>query len=241
MIAIGESWLFTYFLRNIDYRKAMTKQIIPETELQLLIVADNLLTRAGLAAVLEDHGYGIAGQSDGTDLSNDIDVFRPDIMVVDMGWHLETMRARLSAADVAIPAVILITGNDEDEAYSALVQTLAVYSSYGILLRDSDPETLIAAIHATYSRLLVIDPSLSSLLNLRVNQEISPLASPLTARENEVLQLLAKGMTNKAIALQLGITQHTVKFHVNAIMSKLDVQSRTEAVVRATQIGMIML
>ena len=70
-------------------------------------------------------------------------------------------------------------------------------------------------------------------------QESPP--SPLTAREHQVLQLLAQGLTNRAIALQLGITQHTVKFHVNAIMSKLDAQSRTEAVVRATQLGMIAL
>ena len=56
-----------------------------------------------------------------------------------------------------------------------------------------------------------------------------------------MLQLLAQGMTNKGIALDLGITQHTVKFHVNAIMSKLGAQSRTEAVVRATQLGMIVL
>ena len=55
------------------------------------------------------------------------------------------------------------------------------------------------------------------------------------------MQLLARGLTNRAIALELGITQHTVKFHVNAIMSKLDVQSRTEAVVRASQLGMIVL
>ena len=65
--------------------------------------------------------------------------------------------------------------------------------------------------------------------------------SPLTARENEVLQLLARGMTNKAIALELGITEHTIKFHVNAIMGKLGAQSRTEAVVRASQLGMIVL
>jgi len=66
-------------------------------------------------------------------------------------------------------------------------------------------------------------------------------AIPLTPRENQVLQLLAQGMTNKAIALDLGITDHTVKFHVNAIMGKLGAQSRTEAVVRATQLGMIAL
>jgi DNA-binding NarL/FixJ family response regulator len=64
---------------------------------------------------------------------------------------------------------------------------------------------------------------------------------PLTPREMEVLQRLAEGLTNKAIAQELGISEHTIKFHVNAIMGKLHAQSRTEAVVRATRLGLILL
>ena len=63
----------------------------------------------------------------------------------------------------------------------------------------------------------------------------------LTPREREVLRLLAEGLPNKAIARQLGISEHTVKFHVNAILGKLAVASRTEAVVRATRLGLIPL
>jgi len=63
----------------------------------------------------------------------------------------------------------------------------------------------------------------------------------LTPREQEVLQLLAEGLPNKAIASQLSISEHTVKFHVNAIMGKLGAQSRTEAVTRATRAGLILL
>ena len=63
----------------------------------------------------------------------------------------------------------------------------------------------------------------------------------MTPRELEVLQLLAEGLANKAIALQLDISEHTVKYHVNAIMSKLNAQSRTEAVVRAARLGLIAL
>ncbi|MBI1880571.1 MAG: response regulator transcription factor, partial [Chloroflexi bacterium] len=63
----------------------------------------------------------------------------------------------------------------------------------------------------------------------------------LTPRELEVLQLLAEGLPNKAIARRLDISDHTVKFHVNAILSKLSAQSRTDAVVRATRLGLILL
>ena len=66
-------------------------------------------------------------------------------------------------------------------------------------------------------------------------------ARALTPREREVLQLLAEGLANKAIAQRLAISEHTVKFHVNAIMSKLGAQSRTAAVVQATRLGLIML
>jgi DNA-binding NarL/FixJ family response regulator len=64
---------------------------------------------------------------------------------------------------------------------------------------------------------------------------------PLTAREREVLQLMAQGMANKSIARELAISEHTVKFHVNAILSKFGAQSRTEAVVIASRAGLVLL
>lgn len=219
----------------------MTRQLIPETELQLLIVADNLLTRAGMASLLEDRGCAVVGQTDGEALNRSIDIYQPDMLLVDMGWHSEPMRLKLTDLTVDLPILALVTDNDTDDNLLPLVQSLASFPNYGLLLRDTDPDIIVTALNALDSGLLVIDPALSTLINMPINREISPLATPLTPRENEVLQLLAKGMTNKAIALKLEITQHTVKFHVNAIMSKLDAQSRTEAVIRATQLGMIML
>jgi len=69
----------------------------------------------------------------------------------------------------------------------------------------------------------------------------TPPGESLTSRELEVLQYLAEGLPNKAIALKLGISEHTIKFHVNAILGKLGAQSRTEAVVRASRLGLIIL
>jgi DNA-binding NarL/FixJ family response regulator len=89
--------------------------------------------------------------------------------------------------------------------------------------------------------LVVIDPALCGAV--MPSGEPSPEAptEALTPRELDVLQLMAEGLANKAIAQKLGISDHTVKFHVNAIMSKLNAQSRTEAVVRATRLGLIIL
>jgi two-component system nitrate/nitrite response regulator NarL len=96
-------------------------------------------------------------------------------------------------------------------------------------------------LRAAAGGLIVLDPALAgAVLSAR---ETSPdrLVEELTPRELEVLQLLAEGLPNKAIGLRLEISEHTVKFHVNAILGKLGAQSRTEAVVRASRLGLIIL
>ena len=89
--------------------------------------------------------------------------------------------------------------------------------------------------------LLVLDPSLAEAVPPIRDAHPTGAATVLTPREQEVLQLLAEGLPNKSIADRLGITEHTVKFHVNAILGKMGAQSRTEAVTRATRLGLILL
>ena len=90
--------------------------------------------------------------------------------------------------------------------------------------------------------LVVVDPELARALPVnRLAEEDALVVEPLTPRELDVLQLLAEGAANKEIARRLEISEHTVKYHVNAILGKLSAQSRTEAVVRATRAGLIML
>ncbi len=211
-----------------------------DDDLQLLVVADILLNRAGLTAILEERGCFVAAQVDGSDLQRDIDRYQPDALVVDMGWERDTMFRRLRQIESELP-VLAIVSEDEHDSLITVLQVLRVFPQFALLLRNSDPDSIVAALDALAAGLSVIDPRLTGLLGAPARIQQESFINPLTARENEVLQLLARGLTNRAIALELGITQHTVKFHVNAIMSKLDVQSRTEAVVRATQIGMIVL
>ena len=218
----------------------MIGQTIPETEPRLLVAAQDLLIRAGLSSLLEARGCIVLAQTDGAALNDDIDRFQPDILVIDMGWHTQAMRLKLSEVDSDLPILALVADDEADEVLP-LMQSLAAFAHYGLLLRNSEPDIMTAALHALDSGLVVIDPTLRQLLQRPIHPPPSLLAVALTPRENEVLQWLAQGLTNRAIALELGITQHTVKFHVNAIMSKLDAQSRTEAVVRATQAGMIAL
>lgn len=107
---------------------------------------------------------------------------------------------------------------------------------WGILPTDTSAEELTAAVHALSQGLIVGAPS------LLFESENEPLErGPLTERESEVLGLLAKGLANKQIAVALGISEHTVKFHVSSIYTKLNVANRTEAVREGLRGGWIAL
>ncbi len=106
-------------------------------------------------------------------------------------------------------------------------------------LAPVDPATLAAAFRCTAAGLYVLSPHFADDIPAVRSEALSAPIEPLTEREREVLQLMAEGLANRAIARRLDISEHTVKFHANAIFGKLDVQSRTEAVVRATRAGLI--
>lgn len=215
------------------------------SDLRVLIVADDPLARAGLAALLADQPDCIVvGQTAGdADLASDLDVYRPDVALWDLGWErssdssassLPGLEYLVELGDIGLPVVGLLS--DESQASDAQVAGVL-----GLLPRDTGPERLVAALMAVAQGLAVLDPSLVPPLLGTRDQPVPPLVEELTPRELEVLDLLAEGLSNKAIALRLGISEHTVKFHVNAVMGKLGAQSRTEAVVRATRLGLILL
>lgn len=208
-----------------------------ENTLRILIVADDPLARTGLATLLANQpGCLVAGQIGGhTELLPALATYRPDVVLWDLGWEPEpTWPDVAELGDLQLPLVALLPdGADAPDAWNAGLSNL--------LLRDIGPDRLAAALQAAAQELVVIDPELLPLLPPNHSSDLSPLPEPLTPREQEVLQLLAEGLSNKAIARRLEISDHTVKFHVNAIMGKLAAQSRTEAVVRATRLGLLLL
>jgi DNA-binding NarL/FixJ family response regulator len=113
-----------------------------------------------------------------------------------------------------------------------------------VLPRDASPEEILAAVTAADAGLVTLPrPTALSLLpaGLSLSRTSAPAAEPLTPREIEVLSLLAEGAGNKMIARRLGISEHTVKFHVGSILAKLDASSRTEAVTLGLRQGLIMV
>ena len=207
------------------------------TDLRLLIIANDPLARTGLSALLGQRpDCTVVGQAAGdTDLQAEVDAYRPDVALWDLGWDPAYILEQLvDFRDIDLPSVVLLPN-------SSYVEEVWATGALGLLLRDSDADKIVAASLGATQGLVTIEPTLIKLLLPNPEAVPSPLVETLTPRELEVLQLLAEGLPNKNIARQLDISEHTVKFHVNAIMNKLDSQSRTEAVVRATQLGLILL
>jgi DNA-binding NarL/FixJ family response regulator len=206
------------------------------TDLRILIVGDNLLARTGLAALLAgEPDLTVVGQVVGDDrLNDDLDLYKPELLLWDLGWEPSSALEHIADLRESGPPVVALLS---DPAHTADAWNAG---AVGLLLRDTDPDSLFAALDAVGQGLVVLDPQLAAALP-RSERAPEPPAESLTARELEVLQLLAEGLPNKTIARQLSISEHTVKFHLNAIMSKLGAQSRTEAVVRATRLGLIIL
>lgn len=208
-----------------------------DAELRVLVVAADALARAGLAALLaEEPGILVAGQSaPDVDWDDLLAAYRPDAVVWDWGWDPAAALGQLPNADAPdVPVVALLP--DEDAAAEAWGAGI-----HGLLPRQAAPEQIVAALRAVAAGVAALDPALVEAL---VAPRGAPLDAPgtlLTPREAEVLRLLAEGLANKAIAQRLDISEHTVKFHVNAILRKLDAQSRTEAVIEATRRGLILL
>jgi DNA-binding NarL/FixJ family response regulator len=213
------------------------------TALRVLVVGRDPLTRAGLAAILASaRDLTVAGQIEAAaDLASTIAVFQPDVVLWDLGWADDDARAVLAAAldsvasgEAPLPIVALLA----EEANAAAVWQTGVR---GVLSRSAPIGAVSAALSAAAQGLVVGEPRLTlGLVEPRSAPAVAP-REPLTPREQEVLTWMAQGYANKAIARQLRITEHTVKFHVNAVLDKLGAQSRTEAVVMASRAGLILL
>jgi two-component system nitrate/nitrite response regulator NarL len=207
------------------------------TDLHILIIADDPLARTGLSTLLADQpGFAIAGQlAVQPDLADTVGVYQPDVIVWDLGWDPATSLEQMTdLGEPAVPIVALVAGEEQfGEVWAAGVRA--------ILLRETAAERLAAALQAVTQGLAVLDPALSETLRPEKGVPSAELLEELTPRELEVVQLLAQGLSNKAIAYRLEISEHTVKFHVNSIMTKLGAQSRTEAAVRATRLGLVVL
>ena len=203
--------------------------------MRVLIVADDEVYRAGLASALSGQtGVSAVDQTRlDVDLATTAAPHRPDVILWDLSDADRRTSAELAAVLALAPPVIVL-GEDD-----MLIAEAVAAGAKGALPRDVDPAPLVAAVRAVSEGLVVIDPTFPASV-LPTRSELSGAATEeLTPREIEVLQLVAEGLPNKQIASHLGISEHTVKFHVDAILGKLGAHSRTEAVTRAARLGLL--
>ena len=160
--------------------------------------------------------------------------YRIDVLLADAPTRELLAEYRGRHDQVAL--VVLLDGADPEDGVRALKA-----GARAVLHRSSSRNEIIAAIKVITSGLVVLPPELLATLLHEAPPADDVLKAQLTRRELEVLAAMADGASNKAIARQLGISFHTAKFHVAAILAKFDADSRTEAVAKATQSGLVML
>jgi DNA-binding NarL/FixJ family response regulator len=205
----------------------------------VLVVDDHAVVREGLRTFLElQDGIAVIGEAaDGEEAVRQAEALKPDVIVMDLVMPrldgvgaMRELRRRLPSA-----RVIVLTSFVEDERLLPAIQAGAA----GYLLKNVAPPELARAVRAAHAGEAMIDPVVAARLVDAIAQPPGePAAERLTAREQEVLALIARGYSNKRIALDLGIAEKTVKTHVGHVLAKLGVSDRTQAAVHAVRTGL---
>jgi len=199
--------------------------------IRLLIAAPSAVVRAGLEA--------LAASSPELEVVASL----PDLSAAE-DLHPDVVLAAVPLAEIAppvngrAPALVLLT-NDEQPSWT---QDALRYGVRAVLPRDASQSEILAAVDAAANGLAVLDPrDLDQLLASTAPAPAVVETSTLTARELEVLRMVAEGAANKIIAWKLNISEHTVKFHVASILAKLGASTRTEAVTIGIRKGLVLL
>ena len=197
---------------------------------RVLVIAPYPALRAGLIALLSSDPTLAPLAPEGIDLAGADEA--PAAIVADFSAGEPEELAAIEELYPNIPLVYV--GADIAADGPGLASSPVAY-----VASDVDGAGLAAAVHAVASGLIVLDAATVSAAGIHTHTRPSPEGEPLTAREREVLFLVAEGLPNKAIARELGISEHTAKFHVGSLLGKLGAASRTEAVTLATRRGIL--
>jgi DNA-binding NarL/FixJ family response regulator len=211
--------------------------------IKIVIVDDHPVVREGIGAMLKrEPDFKIVGEaSNGQEAIEKARELSPDVMLMDLRMpEVDGVEAitRIKAEKPDIKFIILTTYSDDEYIFRGIAAGARAY-----LLKDAPRDELFKAIRAVSRGESLIQPVVASRLLDRLAElsKKSPSVDTLSDREVEVLNLMAKGVSNKDIADQLSITQSTVKTHITSIFQKLDVTTRTEAVTTALKRGIIQL
>jgi DNA-binding NarL/FixJ family response regulator len=211
--------------------------------IRVLIVDDHAVVREGLRTFLSlQDGMEVVGEAaDGVEALEQEEALEPDVILMDLVMPrldgVEAMRSLRSKGSTA--RVIVLTSFLEDERLMPALQAGAA----GYLLKDVEPAELARAIRAAFAGDALLDPTVAARVVAAIadggRAVVAPDEQRLTRREHEVLELIARGRSNKRIAFELGISEKTVKTHVGHVLAKLGVTDRTQAALLAVHQGLV--
>ncbi|RCX30619.1 two-component system response regulator NarL [Thioalbus denitrificans] len=212
-----------------------------ETETtSVLVIDDHPLFRKGVADLIAmDPGLRLVGEApDGESGVKLAQALSPDLVLLDLNMKgmdgLQTLKV-LKSGELDARVIMLTVSDSEDDVVGALRA-----GADGYLLKDMEPEEILAQLEEARQGRVVISDRLTELLARALREETRPRSvaeSGLTERESEILKLLARGYSNKVIARELDIAEGTIKVHVKHILKKLKLRSRVEAAVWAVEQG----
>jgi DNA-binding NarL/FixJ family response regulator len=206
----------------------------------IVVADDHPIVCDGLVAILSTQpDFTVVGEAyNGADTIRQVQALQPDILLLDLAMPdlsgvevLQYLQTEHTATQT-----IVFTAFDTDERIVAAVRA----GARGYLLKGTPRDEIFRAIRVVHAGGSLLEPLIATKLLRQVMQAPARMGE-LTAREHDVLNLLAQGQPNKTIARALGISERTVKFHVTAIMRKLGANNRTEAVASAAQQGLVQL
>ena len=208
--------------------------------IRIVVTDDHPVVREGLVAILGTQpDFTVVGDAAGGPATLElVRALRPDIVLLDLEMPemdgVETLRQLQRVTPT--PRVIIFTAFDTDDRILSAVRA----GAQGYLLKGAPRSDIFRAIRVVHQGGSLLEPMIAQKLLRQVSQEgLADVA--LTPRELDVLRLLARGLQNKEIAIELGITGRTTKFHVGSLLRKLGAGNRTEAVAVAAQRGLIHL
>jgi NarL family two-component system response regulator LiaR len=210
--------------------------------IRVLLVDDHAVVREGLRTFLDlQDGLEVVGEAeDGHQAVREAERLKPDVILMDLVMPkldgvgaMRALRQRLPDA-----RVIVLTSFADDEKLLPAIQAGAA----GYLLKNVQPKELARAVRAAHAGEALLDPLVAARLMEAIAQPAAASDTPperLTPREREVLELIGRGLSNKRIALELGVSEKTVKTHVGHVLAKLGVADRTQAALYAVRAGFI--
>ena len=214
-----------------------------ETTIRVLVVDDHAIVRRGIRALVAEVGdIDVVGEArDGQEAMAQAEALDPDVILMDLVMPgVDGIQAtRRITADEASPRVLVLTSFAGDDKVFPAIKAGAL----GYILKDSEPADLIEAIREVHRGEPSLTPSIAQKLlkELRRPSARPPTPDPLTDRELEVLNLVAKGLSNREISHRLVITEATVRTHVSNVLSKLHLANRVQATLYALQEGITSL